>query len=105
MAPAGVAAGCGAPEELWSVAGAEAARRACGESGGDAIAAEAAPCNGGCAEAGASAVANGFPDWLQDAAAKPSTAQTRGRMILIIGALQICGLQAAFPSSMFGLTI
>lgn len=60
----------------------------------------------GCGEAGASAAgASGCSDWLQEAAAKPSAAQKSGKNILIMGALQICGLPAAFPSSMFGLTI
>ena len=67
--------------------GDDAAACVCVELGGGAIAADAAPCDDGCGEAGASAVANGSPDWLQEAAARPSAAQTSGRMILIIGAL------------------
>jgi hypothetical protein len=73
--------------------------------GGDAIAADAEPCSAGRGEVGASAVENGSSDWLHEVAARPSAAQTSGRMILIIGVLQICGLQAAFLSSTFDLTI
>ena len=64
-----------------------------GEAAGSglAIAAEAAPCDGGCGEAaGASAGASdasGASDWLQEAAAKPSAAQMSGSRILIMGAL------------------
>jgi hypothetical protein len=83
----------------------DAAPCALGELGGGAIAADAGPCSGVCAEVGASAVENGSSDWLHEAAARPSAAQTSGRMILIIGVLQICGLQAAYPSSTFDLTI
>ena len=56
-------------------------------SGERAIAAEAAPCDVGCGEAGASVGASGAPDWLQEAATRPSAAQMSGRKILIMGAL------------------
>ena len=65
----------------------EPAACACGELGRGTMAADAAPCNGARDEAGASAEAKGSSDWLQEAAARPSAAQTSGRMILIIGAL------------------
>src|SRR6185312_17101727 len=110
-----LAAGCGAPAaadpaacaggacpDSVGVAPAAASRRsrslAVALSDGLAIAAAAVPCG----EAGVSAGANGPSDWLQEAAARPSAAQMSGRNILIMGALQICGLQAAFPSSPFG---
>ena len=51
------------------------------------MAASAAPCDVDCGKAGASAGANGPPDWLQEAAAKPSAAQMSGRNILIMGVL------------------
>jgi len=54
---------------------------------GLAIAAEAAPWDAGCGEAGASLGARGASDWLQEAAAKPSAAQISGRKILIMDAL------------------
>lgn len=55
-------------------------------SGERAIAAEAAPCDVGCGEAGVVG-ASGAPDWLQEAATRPSAAQMSGRKILIMGAL------------------
>ncbi len=49
-------------------------------------------------EAGASAAgANGASDWLQEAAAKPSAAQMSGRVILIMGALQISRAASRIP--------
>jgi hypothetical protein len=63
---------------------------ACAGSTGLVIAADEAPCVGCGGEAGASAAgAGGASDWLQEAAAKPNAAQMSGRMILIMGALQI----------------
>jgi hypothetical protein len=56
-------------------------------AGGLGIAAAAAPCDAGCADAGASVGANGATDWLQEAAANPRAAKMSGRKILIMGAL------------------
>ena len=50
------------------------------------MAADAAPCESRWGDAGAPDGA-GPPDWLQEAATKPSAAQMSGRKILIIGAL------------------
>jgi hypothetical protein len=75
----------------------------CAGSTGPATA-DAASCVGCGGEAGASVAGAGGPsDWLQEAAAKPSAAQISGRMILIMGALQI--LRAASRISILNVQV
>ncbi|HTX05089.1 MAG TPA: hypothetical protein VMD06_04615 [Steroidobacteraceae bacterium] len=67
------------------------------DADGLAIAVDGASCELEGEEAGASADANGPSDWLQEAAARPSTAQKSGRKIRIIGTLQILRVASRIP--------
>jgi hypothetical protein len=77
-------AGCAAATVVPESPAAAVASRACGESGGLAIAADTEPCDVARGKAGDSAGANGPSDWLHAAAARPKAAQISGWRILIM---------------------